>query len=551
MSSSTIYSEGLGRNAANFVPLSPLTFLERSARVHPNHPAVIHGELTYSWSDSYDRCRCLASALSQRGIKKLDTVSVMAFNGHEMFEAHFAVPMIGAVLHAINTRLDASNIAFMLDHCESRFLIADREFSPVIKEALSLMEGTPPPVIHIDDPEASGGELIGETDYESLVAEGDTEFEWNLPDDEWYPIALGYTSGTTGNPKGVVTHHRGAYLNAISNIMAWDMPKHAVYLWTLPMFHCNGWCFPWTLAAISGTNVCLRRVDVQDIYRLIAENGVTHYCGAPIVHNMLIKASEEVRAQKQHQVSGMIAAAPPPAALLKAMGENGFDITHVYGLTETYGPSVLCEWHRDWDELSIEEQAQKNARQGVRYHMLEGLMVADPDTMEPVPADGATIGEIFMRGNNVMMGYLKNPVATEAAFKGGWFHSGDLGVVHPDGYVQIRDRSKDIIISGGENISSIELQDILFTHPSIEQAAVVAAPDRKWGETPCAFVSVVEGAESVSESEIKTFCREHMAGFKVPKYIVFGELPKTSTGKVQKFKLRERAKELVAQLNSE
>lgn len=538
------YSFGLDKNDANFVQLSPLTFIERSAYVHPDQLAVVHGPHRYTWAQSFARCKKLASALSKRGIGKGDTVSVMAFNSREMFEAHFGIPVLGAVLHAINTRLDAANIAFMLSHAESKLLIADVEFHPIISEALAQMEGPKPTVIDIDDPEAIDGKCIGEKDYEALLEEGDDDFEWKLPEDEWQAIALGYTSGTTGNPKGVVTHHRGAYLNAISNILAWDMPRHSVYLWTLPMFHCNGWCFPWTLAAISGTNVCLRRVDTEMIYELIQQEGVTHYCGAPIVHNMLVNAPEEAQAKKQQKVKGMIAAAPPPAALLASMAEKDFEITHVYGLTESYGPAVLCEWHPEWDQLSISEKAKKNARQGVRYHMLEGIMVADPETMQPVPNDGETIGEIFLRGNNIMMGYLKNPSATQAAFKNGWFHTGDLGVMHPDGYVQIRDRSKDIIISGGENISSIEVQDVLYTHPAVMAAAVVASPDEKWGETPCAFIELKPGTESTSPEEIIQFCRDNMAHFKAPRRVVFGDLPKTSTGKIQKFKLRDRANEL-------
>ena len=530
------------KNPANCVPLSPLTFIERSAHVHPDHLALVHGPHRYTWIQSFARCRRLASALKNMGVGEGDTVSIMAFNSREMFEAHFGIPVLGAVIHAINTRLDAANIAFMMDHAESKVLILDKEFSPVIQEALSLMKGAKPRLIDIDDPEANGGECIGEMTYEQLLETGSPDFPWTLPKDEWQAIALGYTSGTTGNPKGVVTHHRGAYLNAISNLLAWDMPRHSVYLWTLPMFHCNGWCFPWTLAAISGTNVCLRRVDVNDIFSLIEKEKVSHYCGAPIVHNMIVSAPQELMAKKKKQVQGMVAAAPPPAALLASMEENDFQITHVYGLTETYGPAVVCEPHEAWNAFSITDKAKMNARQGVRYHMLEEIIVADPDTLEPVPSDGETIGEILFRGNNVMMGYFKNQAATEAAFKGGWFHSGDLGVMHPDGYIQIRDRSKDIIISGGENISSIEVQDVLYTHPAVMAAGVVACPDSKWGETPCAFIELKEGYESLTAEDIIAFCRENMAKFKVPKHVVFGELPKTSTGKIQKFKLREMAK---------
>ncbi len=542
MTGSNPYTIGLGKNPANYVPLSPLTFIERSAHVHPDHLAVVHGPHRYTWAQSFARCRRLASALKNMGVREGDTVSIMAFNSREMFEAHFGIPVLGAVIHAINTRLDAANIAFMLDHAETKVLILDKEFSPIIQQALGMMQGPKPRLIDIDDSEANGGECIGEMTYEQLLETGNPDFPWALPKDEWQAIALGYTSGTTGNPKGVVTHHRGAYLNAISNLLAWDMPRHSVYLWTLPMFHCNGWCYPWTLAAISGTNVCLRRVDVNDIFSLIEQENVSHYCGAPIVHNMIVSAPPELMTKKKNQVQGMVAAAPPPAALLASMEENDFQITHVYGLTETYGPAVVCEPHEAWGKLSITDKAKMNARQGVRYHMLEELIVADPDTLEPVPADGETIGEILFRGNNVMMGYFKNQDATEAAFKGGWFHSGDLGVMHPDGYIQIRDRSKDIIISGGENISSIEVQDVLYTHPAVMAAGVVACPDSKWGETPCAFIELKEGHESLKAEDIIAFCRENMAKFKVPKHVVFGELPKTSTGKIQKFKLREMAK---------
>ncbi|MEM7031283.1 MAG: acyl-CoA synthetase [Chloroflexota bacterium] len=538
----TPFTTGLDKNAANFVPLSPLTFIERAASIYPNYPAVVHGARRYTWAEAYARCRRLASALSKRGIGLGDTVSIMGFNTPELFEAHFGVPMTGAVLHALNTRLDAKTIAFMLDHGEAKILITDREASPIIAEALTLVENKPF-VIDIDDVLAEGGDLIGDTTYEAFLEEGDPNFAWSSPKDEWQAISLNYTSGTTGNPKGVVYHHRGAYLNAISNVLAGDLKKHPVYLWTLPMFHCNGWCFPWTLAAIVGTNVCLRKVDVNQIYELIANEGVTFYCGAPIVHNMLVNAPDNVRAKKTHRVEGMVAAAPPPASVLQAMAENDFGITHVYGLTETYGPAVLCEWHREWDDLPIEEQARLKSRQGVRYHMLEAIMVADPETLEPVPADGETIGEIFMRGNNVMMGYLKNPTATAEAFAGGWFHSGDLAVMHSDGYVEIRDRAKDIIISGGENISTIEIEDTLFRHPAVMDAAVVAKPDEKWGETPCAFVTLKPDI-TVSEDELIQFLRNEMAHFKVPRLIVFGELPKTSTGKTQKFVLRERAKQI-------
>lgn len=543
MASTNLYNVGLDKNPANYVPLSPLTFLERAASVYPKLTSIVHGNLRYTWAETYERCRRLASALHQRGIGEGDTVAIMGFNTPAMFEAHFGVPMTGAVLHSINTRLDAPTIAFMLQHSEAKILLTDREASPIISQALKMIEQAIT-VIDIDDELAVGGELVGETTYEAFLADGDPAFVWQLPQDEWQAISLNYTSGTTGNPKGVVYHHRGAYLNAVNNVLAWSLPKHPVYLWTLPMFHCNGWCFPWTLAAVVGTNVCLRRIDVNLIYELIASENVSHYCGAPTVHSMLINAPAETRAKKQHLVKGMIAAAPPPAAVLAAMEQNQFDITHVYGLTETYGPAVLCEWHDEWNELTLDERARMKARQGVRYHMLEAIMVADPETLMPVPADGETLGEVFFRGNIVMMGYLKNEKATNDAFANGWFHSGDLGVMHPDGYIELKDRSKDIIISGGENISTIEVENILYRHPAVLEAAVVARPDQQWGETPCAFVTLRPDAPPVSEAEIIEFCRNNMARFKVPKKVIFAALPKTSTGKVQKYLLREQAKQL-------
>lgn len=541
--STNLYQMGLDKNRANYVPLSPLTFIERSAYVFPDALSVVHGEIRHTWADSYRRARQLASALQQRGLGEGDTVSILGFNTPPMFEAHFGVPMSGAVLHSLNSRLDAATIAFQLEHAESKLLLADREAAATIKQAVGMLE-TPIPVIDIDDPLAETGFLIGEMDYETFIAQGDPTFSWQLPADEWSAISLNYTSGTTGNPKGVVYHHRGAYLNAISNAIGWELPKHCVYLWTLPMFHCNGWCYPWTLAAVAGVNVCLRKVRAETIFDLITEETVTHYCGAPIVHNMLANAPQALKEKKTHMVKGAVAAAPPPAAVLQAMEENNFDITHVYGLTETYGPATQCEWKREWDELPIEEKARLKSRQGVRYHMLEALAVLDPDSLDPVPADGETLGEVMFRGNNVMMGYLKNPEATEKAFAGGWFHSGDLGVMHPDGYLQLKDRSKDIIISGGENISTIEVEGVLYRHPAVMEAAVVARPDEKWGETPCAFVLLKAEAEPLTEAELIQFCRDHLAHFKVPKTIIFGELPKTSTGKVQKYKLRAQAKEL-------
>jgi fatty-acyl-CoA synthase len=543
------YAVGLEKRPANFVALSPLTFLERAAAVYPRQVATVHGERRTTWAETYARCRRLAAALQRRGVGAGATVSVMGYNTPETFELHFGVPMSGAVLSALNTRLDAATIAFMLDHCEAKVLITDTEAAPVIRAALDLLavqgdgQGRSILVVDIVDPQATGGERLGDLTYEELLAEGDPAFAWELPADEWSPISLNYTSGTTGSPKGVVYHHRGAYLNAVNNVLAWELPKHAVYLWTLPMFHCNGWCFPWTLAAVAGTNVCLRRVDVNQIYDLIAGEQVTHYCGAPTVHHMLINAPEAVRAKKKHKVYGMIAAAPPPAAVLEAMARNNFEITHVYGLTETYGPAVICEWHDEWDELPLDERARLKARQGVRYHMLERLMVADPLTLEPVPADGKTLGEVFFRGNIVMMGYLKNPAATDQALRDGWFHSGDLGVLHPDGYIELKDRAKDIIISGGENISTIEVENVLYRHPAVLEAAVVARADDKWGEVPCAFVTLRSDAPDITEADLIAYCRENMAHFKAPKKIIFGQLPKTSTGKVQKYVLRERARE--------
>ncbi|GAB4356409.1 MAG: acyl-CoA synthetase [Gammaproteobacteria bacterium] len=535
-------TEELAKNPANFAPLTPLTFLERAAQVYPDRTALIHGAERRSWQETHERCRRLASALAKRGVSPGDTVAVMAPNIPAMYEAHFGVPMAGAVLNALNIRLDPATIAFILEHGEAKVLITDGEFADTIEKALERLD-TPPLVVDIDDPLHPQGRRIGQLTYETLLAEGDPEFRPQHPADEWDSIALNYTSGTTGNPKGVLYHHRGAYLNAIGNILAWNMTKHPVYLWTLPMFHCNGWCFPWTLAALAGTSVCQRRVEAAAIFDAIADHKVTHFCGAPIVLGMVINATPEQRREFDHTVEVMTAAAPPPAAVLESMERQGFKVTHVYGLTEVYGPAVVCDWHEEWNALPIEEQAQLKSRQGVRYHVLEGLMVADPETLEPVPPDGETIGEVFMRGHIVMKGYLKNPTATEEAFRGGWFHSGDLGVMHPDGYIQLKDRAKDIIISGGENISTIEVENALYKHPAVLEAAVVARPDDKWGETPCAFVTLKPGA-SATEEEIIAFCREHLAGYKIPRTVVFGELPKTSTGKIQKFVLREKAAKL-------
>ncbi len=536
------YEIGLDKNAANYVPLTPLTFIERSAYVYPDRVAVIHGSRRQTWRESYTRCRRLASALRQLGVGKGDTVAVVLNNTPEMFECHFGVPATGGVLNTINTRLDAEALAFILNHGEAKVLITDREYSRVVGKAIELAARPDMVVIDVDDPEYTGpGTRLGSQDYEALLATGNPEFDFEQPADEWDAISLNYTSGTTGNPKGVVYHHRGAYLNAMSNIVSWGMPPHAVYLWTLPMFHCNGWCFAWSMAANAGVNVCLRRVDPRLIFDAIREHGVTHYCGAPIVHSMLANAPEEWRKGIDHKVSGLVAAAPPPAAVIEGMAKIGFDITHVYGLTETYGPASVCAKHDEWQALPLAEQVTKNGRQGVRYHAQEAITVLDPDSMQPVPWDGATMGEIMFRGNLVMKGYLKNPAATEEAFRGGWYHTGDLAVMQPDGYVKIRDRSKDVIISGGENISSIEVEDALYKHPAVMAAAVVAAPDPKWGEVPAAFVELRDGAEA-TEAEIIAHCREHLAGFKIPKRVIFGPLPKTSTGKIQKFVLREQAK---------
>ena len=538
------YEQDLGKTPANYAPLTPLTFIERTASIYPDRISVIHGTTRYTWKETFARCRRLASALAKRGIGLGDTVAVMLPNTPPMYEAHFGVPVTGAVLNALNTRLDAESIAFMLDHGDAKLLITDREYSPIVEKALALAKNKPA-VIDVDDPAFAGGKLLGEKDYEALLLEGDPECPWGGPADEWQAIALGYTSGTTGNPKGVVTHHRGAYLNALGNIMVWAMPHHAIYLWTLPMFHCNGWCFPWTMAANAGTNVCLRKVEAGPILNAIREYKVSHYCGAPIVHQTLINAPEELKKGIAHKVSCLVAGAAPPAAILEGMEQMGFSITHVYGLTEVYGPATVCAKHEEWASLPLAEQARLNGRQGVRYPVQEAVAVMDPATMKPVPADGETMGEIMFRGNITMKGYLKNPAATRAAFEGGWFHSGDLAVMYPDGYLKIKDRSKDVIIAGGENISSIEVEDILYRHAAVMAAAVVAQPDPKWGETPCAFVELKAGA-SATESEIIEFCRQHMARFKAPKRVVFGTLPKTSTGKIQKFMLREQAKSAAA-----
>jgi fatty-acyl-CoA synthase len=539
------YDAGLAKSDANYTALSPLTFIERSAAVYPDKIAIIHGDLRRTWAQTFTRAQRLASALSKRGVGFGDTVAVMGANTPETYEAHFGVPVTGAVLNTINVRLDAETIAFILDHGEAKVLITDTEFSPTVEKALALCQ-VKPIVIDVDDALAEhapgGGKLLGEMDYEAFLASGEATYLWVLPADEWNAISLNYTSGTTGDPKGVVYHHRGAYLNAMGNVVSWSMAHHPIYLWTLPMFHCNGWCFPWTLAALAGTSVCCRKVNAANIYAAIGDHKVSHFCGAPIVLSLLIAAGESEKRTFDHRVDVMTAAAPPPASVLAAMQGEGFHVTHAYGLTETYGPSVFCAWHDDWNALPMAEQAALKSRQGVRYHVLEGLEVMDPKTMKPVPHDGETMGEVMFRGNIVMKGYLKNPQTSEEALAGGWFRSGDLGVIQPDGYLQLRDRSKDIIISGGENISSIEVEDTLYGHAAVAAVAVVAKPDDKWGETPCAFIELKPGLDAPSAQEMIDFCRANLAHYKCPRHIVFGEVPKTSTGKIQKFKLRDIAR---------
>ena len=534
------YELGLDKNAANYVPLTPIGFLLRSTAVYPNRLAVAYGERRYRWRETLERCRRLASALAARGVGRGDTVAVMAPNIPEAFEVHFGVPMAGAVLNALNIRLDPATIGFILAHGEAKVLITDTEFAPVVAEAVAQLDKKPL-VIDIADPRGPGGDRLGEMDYEAFLETGDPTWPELTPRDEWDAITLNYTSGTTGNPKGVVYHHRGAYLNALGNILVWGMRQHPVYLWTLPMFHCNGWCFPWTITAMAGTHVCLRRIEAAAIYEAVARERVTHLCGAPVVMNMLLNAGPGLKGSLERRIEMMTAGAAPPAAVIEGMEALGFHITHVYGLTEVYGPAVVCAWHDEWDALPPDQRARLKARQGVTYPVLDDLMVADPMSLAPTPSDGATMGEIFMRGNIVMKGYLKNPRATEEAFAGGWFHSGDLGVMHPDGYIELKDRSKDIMISGGENISTIEVEDVLYRHPAVLEAAVVARPDPMWGETPCAFVTLKPEAAATAD-EIIAFCREHLAHFKAPRTVLFEALPKTSTGKIQKFALRERAK---------
>jgi fatty-acyl-CoA synthase len=543
-SPSSPYEVDLDRSAANFRPMTPLHFLKRSAEVYPQKVAVAHGQTTFSYAEFYSRCRRFASALVRRGIGRGDTVSVMAPNVPALLEAHFAVPMAGAVLNSLNYRLDAKALAFCLDHGESKLLVADREFSETVAAALALLE-KPPAVIDIDDPELAGaGKLLGESDYETFLEGGDPGFEWSGPADEWDALCLLYTSGTTGDPKGVVYHHRGAYLNALGNALMFGFRPDTIYLWTLPMFHCSGWSHSWGVTAVGGTHVCLRRVDSAEIFTTIARRRVTHLVGAPIVLNMLVNAPDTVKLRFDHTVEIATGGASPPSTVIAAMEAMNFRVTHLYGATETYGPSAICAWQPEWDALDLAQRAEMMARQGVAFPTVDDMMVAQPGSTTPVPRDGATMGEIMVRGNTVMKGYLKNRAATAATLKDGWYRSGDLAVWHPDGYVEIKDRSKDIIISGGENISSLEVEEVLYKHPAVLEAAVVARPDEKWGETPCAFVTVKPGAGEVSDKEIIAFCRANMARFKVPKTVVFGPLPKTSTGKIQKFELRRMAKEL-------
>ena len=538
------YETNLDKNEANYVPLTPLSFLERAKDIYPNYEAVVYESRKYTWSEVYKRCIKFASALDKLGIKTGDTVSVLAFNTPEIFEAHYSIPMVGAVINAINTRLDSKTISYILNHSEAKVLIVDRQFHDVVKKALEEVNSKIT-IIDIDDKDAklTDSKNIGSLEYEEFLNSGDENFKWKMPKDEWQAIALGYTSGTTGNPKGVVYHHRGSYLMATGSAVAWNMPNQLNFLYTVPMFHCNGWCYPWTMSMIHGRVICLRNIDVKKIFELIDKYEVTHFGGAPIVLNMLANAPEDQQKELKRKVYVLTAGAPPPSIIFEKMQKLGFEVMHVYGLTETYGHILQCAWNQEWDELDQNNQNEIRARQGVRYPNTEGVIVMDPETMKPVPHDGKTMGEIMIRGNVVMKGYFKDKEATEKSMDGGWFHSGDLAVTHPSGYIKIQDRSKDIIISGGENISSIEIENTISKHPAVSLAAVVAKPDEKWGETPCAFVELIEG-KSTSEEEIIKFCRETLAGFKLPKKVVFAPLPKTSTGKIQKFELRKQAKEL-------
>tara|TARA_B100001250_G_scaffold394821_1_gene399128 strand:- start:640 stop:2268 length:1629 start_codon:yes stop_codon:yes gene_type:complete len=538
------YDTNLDKNQANYIPLSPLSFLERTKNIYPNYEAIVYESRSYTWSEVYKRCVKFASALDKIGIKKGDTVSVMAFNTPEIFEAHYSIPMVGAVINAINTRLDSNTISYILEHSDAKVLIVDRQFHEVISKALEKVKKKIKIIDIVDkDIDTSSFNKIGELEYESFLSSGDENYKWKIPNDEWQAISLGYTSGTTGNPKGVVYHHRGAYLMATGSSVAWDMPNKLNFLYTVPMFHCNGWCYPWTLSMLHGRVICLRNIDVKKIFELIDKYEVTHFGGAPIVLNMLANAPKEHQKKLKRKIYVLTAGAPPPSIIFEKMKNLGFDVMHVYGLTETYGHMLQCAWNDEWDNLEQDKQNEIKARQGVIYPNTEAAVVMDPETMKPVPHDGKTMGEIMIRGNIVMKGYYKDKEATEKSMKGGWFHSGDLAVTYPDGYIKIQDRSKDIIISGGENISSIEIENTIAKHPSVSLAAVVAKPDEKWGETPCAFVELIEG-KSATEEEIIKFCRETLAGFKLPKNVVFSPLPKTSTGKIQKFELRKKAKEL-------
>jgi fatty-acyl-CoA synthase len=541
------YEIGLGKNATNFVPLSPLSFIERTKDVYPEYTSVIYGGKSYTWLETYNRCLKFASALEKHGIGFGDTVAMLAPNTPEIFEAHYSIPMTGAVLNAINTRLEADTIAYILEHGEAKVFIVDTQLSPTVKEALAKFNKKLL-IIDIEDPDVNlledEGERLGKYSYEEFLEQGDIDYQWKKPEDEWQAITLNYTSGTTGRPKGVVYHHRGSYLMSMGSVIAWNMPNHPRMLSAVPMFHCNGWGYPWTIAALAGTMVCCRNVVAKDIYDLIADHKVTHFSGAPIVLNLVANAADHEKREIDHKVNVITAGAPPPSSILEKMETLGFEVMHVYGLTETYGHVLQCAWNEDWDELSIEQKAEIKARQGVRYPMMEDIQVLDPETLEPVPADGATMGEIMIRGNTVMKGYYKNKEATEKSFENGWFHSGDLAVTHPDGYIQIKDRSKDIIISGGENISSVEVENVIAKHPAVSLVAVVAKPHEKWGETPCAFVELSRGHEKTTAAELIDYCRENMAGFKRPRNVIFCELPKTSTGKIQKFDLRKRAKDI-------